>query len=141
MEARISFLGILLGALALMTALIHFWAGPFNTEPSLEETVAEVAVSIRDATVAALRGEEVEPVASESEFDIDSALNILVPVLGGLAVILGVTGYALKEPLRVAGGAAVLGTGAIAFQFAALALGAIILVILVAAVISQLGFG
>ena len=49
-------------------------------------------------------------------------------------------GFAKHEPVRVAGGAAVLGAGAIAFQFAALAVGAIIVAILIAAVISQLDF-
>ena len=42
----------------------------------------------------------------------------------------------------MAGGAAVLGGGgAIAFQFAVIALGAIVLAILIAAVLSQIGIG
>ena len=43
--------------------------------------------------------------------------------------------------MRVAGGAAVLGGSAIAFQFAVVALGAVVLAILVAAVLSQIGIG
>jgi len=73
--------------------------------------------------------------------DTDKILNLGTAILGGLAIILGVLSYARKEPLRVAGGAAVLGAGAIAFQFAAVALGIIVLVILVSAVLSQIGIG
>ncbi len=141
-KSTFSFIGIGLGAIALMLALIHFWAGPFSPQPSLEEVVAEKAVSIRDATIAALKGEPApatEPAVSG--YDLDDFASIATATLGGLAVILGVVGIALKEPTRVAGGAAVLGAGAIAFQFAAMALGIFIVVILVAAVVGELGLG
>ena len=139
--AKFSFSGIAVGAIALLLVLVHFWAGPFSPQPTLEQTVAEKAVAIRDATVAALKGQETDQKGYRSEMDVDRALDIIGAVLGGTAIVLGVLGYAKKEPLRVAGGAAVLGTGAIAFQFAAIAVGAIIVAILVAAVLSQLGFG
>lgn len=134
--------GIALGAVALLLVLVHFYAGPFAPQKPIERTVAETAVAIRDATVAALRGEEVEEdETSQRDFDIDRALAIFAAVLGGLAIILGVVGFAKGEPARAAGGAAVLGAGAIAFQFAIVAIGAIVLAILVAAVIGQLGLG
>ena len=139
-SVKFGFCGIALGAVSLMLALVSFWAGPFSPQPSLEETVAETAVSIRDATVAALRGEEYESSPNEPQFSVDDSISIAIPVLGGLAVILGVVGFALKEPFRVSGGAAFLGISAITFQFAALALGAIILVVLVIGVLTQLGF-
>jgi hypothetical protein len=60
-------------------------------------------------------------------------------ILGGLAVILGVSSFAKREPFRVGGGAAFRGGSAIAFQFAVIALGAIVLAILIGAVISQIG--
>ena len=106
----------------------------------MEQTVAEKAVAIREATIAALKGTEAESKSVRSDLDLDRALDIVGAVLGGVAIILGVLGYARKEPLRVAGGAVVLGAGAIAFQFAVLAVGAVIVAILIAAVLSQLGF-
>jgi hypothetical protein len=66
-------------------------------------------------------------------------VRIASSVLGGLALILGVVSFAKREPLRVGGGAAFLGGAAIAFQFAVIALGAIVMAILVAAVRSQIG--
>ncbi|MDX1571775.1 MAG: hypothetical protein R3200_14940, partial [Xanthomonadales bacterium] len=79
------------------------------------------------------------PPPKARSFDTDQLVSIGTAVLGGLAIILGVIGFARKESWRAASGAAVLGGGAIAFQFAALALAAIVLAILVAAVLSQLG--
>ena len=136
------FIGIGLGATALMLALVHFWAGPFSPQPSLEQVVAETAVSIREATLAALKGEVAPPPKpAMTNYDWDRIASIATAVLGGLAVILAVIGVAMKEPLRVAGGAAALGVAAIAFQFAVLALGVLVVVILVAAVLGELGLG
>jgi len=140
-SAKFGFTGIAIGAIALLLALVHFWAGPFSPQPSLEKTVAEKAVAIKAATLAALKGEEPETPVKRSSMDTDQILSLATAVLGGLAIILGVLGYARKEPLRVAGGAAVLGGSAIAFQFAVLALGAIVVAILIAAVLSQIGIG
>jgi hypothetical protein len=137
--SKLGFFGIAVGATALLLVLVHFWAGPFSRQPTLESTVAERAVAIRDATVAALKGEDATDYAPPPEMNLDKALDVTGAVLGGLAVILGVLGFATKESGRVAGGAAVLGAGAIAFQFAAMAVGMIVAAIIVAAVISSLG--
>ena len=136
------FIGIGIGSIALLLALVHFWAGPFSPQPTLEQTVAEKAVAIRDATVAALKGKSATPPEAEAtSYDLDRIASIATAVLGGLSVILAVIGIALKEPLRVAGGAAFLGAAAIAFQFAVVALGIIAIVLLVSAVMGSLGFG
>ena len=139
-KSTLSFIGIGLGSVALLLALVHFWAGPFSPQPTLEQTVAEKAVSIKQATLAALKGEKAPPPQSRT-IDTDQLISIGTAILGGIAIILGVIGFAKKEPIRVAGGAAVLGGSAIAFQFAVIALGAIVLAILVAAVLSQIGIG
>lgn len=138
-SSKFGFIGIAIGSLALLLTLVHFWAGPFSPQPTLEKTVAEKAVAIKKATIAALKGEEQQVPVRQSSMDTDKMVSLATAVLGGLAIILGVFGYAKKEPLRVAGGAAVLGGSAIAFQFAVLALGAIVLAILIAAVLSQIG--
>lgn len=137
-SSKFGLTGIAIGAIALLLALVHFWAGPFSPQPTLEQTVAEKAVAIKEATIAALNGEEPVKIKHES-MDTDNILRLVTAVLGGLAIILGVFGYAKKEPLRAAGGAAILGGSAIAFQFAVVALGAIVVAILVAAVLSQIG--
>lgn len=138
-SSKFSFTGITIGAVALLLAIVHFWAGPFSPQSTLEQTVAEKAVSIKEATIAALKGEEPKAAVKQRSMDTDQILSLVTAVLGGLAIIFGVFGYAKKEPLRVAAGAAVLGGSAIAFQFAVLALGVIVVAILIAAVLSQIG--
>ena len=133
------FIGIGIGAIALLAAIVHFWAGPFSPQPSLEKSVAEKAVAIKNATIAALKGEEIEEEVSPRKIDLDQGLRLATSVLGGLAIILGVVSFARREPWRVGGGAAVLGGAAVAFQFAVIALGAIVGAILIAALISQIG--
>ena len=138
-RSTIGFIGIGIGAIALLVAIFHFWAGPFSPQPSLEKTVAEKAVAIKNATIAALKGEEFKDEVAARKIDLDQGLRIGASVLGGLAIILGVVSFAKKEPLRVGGGAAVLGGAAVAFQFAIIALGAIVGAILIGAVLSQIG--
>ncbi len=122
-KSTFSFIGMGMGSIALLLGLIHFWAGPFSPQPSIEQTVADAAVAIKDATIAALQGQEAEPPKPPSTMDTDKMISIATACLGSLAVIFGLFGYAKNEPLRVAGSAVVLGSSAIALQFAALALG------------------
>jgi hypothetical protein len=138
-RSTIGFIGITVGAVALLLAIVHFWMGPIAPQPSVEKTVAEKAVAIKNATIAALKGEQVEEKPAPRSIDLDQGVRIATSVLGGLALILGVVSFAKREPLRVGGGAAFLGGAAIAFQFAVIALGAILLAILIGAVISQIG--
>ncbi|MBT8052831.1 MAG: hypothetical protein HKN57_12995 [Xanthomonadales bacterium] len=140
-NSKLGNIGLLVGALALLLALVHFYAGPFSPQPTIETSVAEKAVAIRDATVAALKGEVIEKKTYVSKMNLDKATYITTAVLGGLAVILGVVAFARKESTRVAVGAGLLGGLAIAFQFIGVALGIIVFAILIAVVLSQLGFG
>jgi hypothetical protein len=140
-SAKLGFIGITCGSVALLLAFVHFYAGPFSPQQTIETSIAEKAVEIRDATVAALRGEEAEKKTYVSGMDLDQVIQVGTAVLGGLAIILGVAGFARHESKRAAIGAAILGAFAIAFQFLGIALGAIIFAILIAAVLSQLGFG
>jgi hypothetical protein len=127
------------GAIALLLALVHFWGGPFSPQPSLEQTVADTAAAIKEATLSALKGEEAPP-PEPPTIDLDRATQLTTSVLGGLALILGLVGFVRHESLRAAGSAAALGTGAIAFQFLVLAIGAIVLAILVASVLHHFDF-
>lgn len=52
-KSKISFIGIGMGSIALLLALFHFWASLFSPQPMLEQIVAEKAVAIKKATIAA----------------------------------------------------------------------------------------
>ena len=135
----LGWIGIVVGSVSLVLALVHFYAGPFSPQPTLEQAVAQKAVSIRKATVAMLKGEEVEQPATRAKFDADRVTHLVVAVLGALAVILSAIGFAKKESKRVVVSALGLGVAGIAFQLLTIALGAIILAILIAAVLGSLG--
>ena len=107
-KSKFGFFGIGLGSVALLMVLVHFWAGPFTPQPTVENVIAEKVKSIRDATVAALKGEEAPPPQTR-KLDLDAIFSTGAAVLGGLALILAVAGFARHESVRVAGGAAVLG--------------------------------
>lgn len=79
--------------------------------------------------MAAIKGEKSREYHQSAGLNLDRVLEISGAALGGIAVILGVLGFASGELVRVAGGAAVLGAGAIAFRFDALAPGAIVVAI------------
>lgn len=137
----LSYIGLGIGAFALMLAIVHFWGGPFSPQPKLEQSVAEKAAAIRDATVARLKGEKIpDATPARPKYDLDKIASIVTGVTGGLAIILAVVGAALREPLRPAGCAAVLGVGAIAFQFAVLALGIMVIMLVLGPVLSKLDF-
>lgn len=137
----VGIVGIALGAAALLLAIVHFWAGPFSPQPDLETTIAEKAVAIRDATVAALKGEESpNKVQQERRWDLDEIARISGGLMAGLAIVLAVVSLAMHEPLRVAAGGVILGGAALAFQFVVVAIGAIVVAILIAAVLGELSF-
>ncbi len=131
--------GIALGGIALILALVNFWAGPFAPQPTIETTVAEKAASIRAAAVNALKGEEPVKETFVREWDADTWTDVATAVMGGLAMILGVLAFVKHESIRVAGGAAALGVSAIAFQFIAMYAMALLVVLLIAAALSSLG--
>ena len=59
-KSTFGMLSVVLGFLAFAAVVGHFFIGPVDPPPPVETSIAEKAVSIRDATVAALKGEEYE---------------------------------------------------------------------------------
>ena len=108
-SSKFGFTEIALGSLALILVLVHFYAGPFSPRPAIETTIAEKAVSIRDATVAALKGEEYKEYEPPPEMNLYKSLEITGSVLGGVAIIFGVLGYTKRESARVVGGSSCSG--------------------------------
>lgn len=132
--------GICVGGLALILTLVHFWIGPLAPEPSLEEAVTDAARSIKDAAVAAWKGEEVEA-ERRSGFNIDKGLDAVSVALAGVAMVLGILGFARREPLRAPLSAVFLGVCALALEFAFWAFGALLIAAVVLFVSSLLGLG
>ncbi|AHG19227.1 hypothetical protein Z042_06045 [Chania multitudinisentens RB-25] len=128
-------LGIAVGSIALLMAMLHFYAGPFSPQPTLESIVASKAVAIKESVLASLAGNSVAASVSQPRYDLDRILEIMTAVLAAAAVILGVIGSACRVNRRIVSGALMLGTGTLAFQFAVFAFGVIAVIFLIAVVL------
>ena len=132
---KFSTIGLALGALALLVAIGHFWLAAAAPRPAVEDRIADKVVAIRDATVGRLTGRERE--APTPEWDSYRLVVTATSILGSLALVLAVVGFVQKEPRRACIGAAALGCAAVAFPFAVGALGAIIILLAVTALLGM----
>lgn len=108
--------GFVVGAAALLLAVMMFWSGPLGVQsaPVAEPSILE---RVTDAARAVVGQEEVAaPVEAAPVRSIDDWLLMAVPALGALAMILGLAGFARNETRRPAFSAVTLGGGAILFQ-------------------------
>ncbi|TYC67911.1 hypothetical protein FMN63_17920 [Stappia sp. BW2] len=131
-------LGLLLGAIALVMALFHFSAGPLDPQPTIGQSIGEIAADIRKSAIKGLKGEPL-PEPQSAPWSLDRTLKASAYVLGGLAIVLGTLGFVLKENRRVAVCAVSLGAGAIGFQLFTWMILLIVGVILLVAIFQNLG--
>lgn len=131
---------VALGFLSFAAVIGHFFAGPFDPPPPMEISIAEKAADIRDATVAALKGEEYEAKSRQRPRTLDDYLTYTFMALAALAILAGIIGFIRRESLRPSFAGASLGGLAIAFQVATVMFIAFLCAIVLAAVIDQLDF-
>ena len=131
-------IGIFFGVISLAFTLIHFSISSFNSQPSLEEVVAEKAVKIHSAVKAILKGEKISVSHQNHSFNIDKTVSVLTVILGLTAIVLAVVSWLRREDTRAVVCAAGLGAGAIALQYFAVAIGTIAIAILIAVALSRL---
>lgn len=108
--------GFLLGAVSLVTAVTMFWAGPFAPQPTAGVSLGELTAEIGKSAVRNLVGLK-QPAPLVVERDIDDFLEIGVAVFASFSIVLGFAGFIRRESLRLAIGAGALGACTIAFQF------------------------
>jgi len=93
-----------IGAVALMIAVVQFAFGSFEPKKvrPLEQVIAEKAVAVRDATIAAAKGQKSArvPPLEHTGLDRDAIARGVSTALGGIAVICGAIGFARKNPWR-----------------------------------------
>jgi len=133
-------LSIVLGFVSFAAIIGHFFAGPFDPPPPVEVSIAEKAADIRDATVAALRGEEYEAEAYKPPRTLDDYLTYAFIGIALAAILAAIVGFVRRESLRANVAGAALGGLAITFQVATMLFFALLCVLLVSAVLDQLDF-
>lgn len=137
-------IGSLLAAtLALIIAVTHITAGPFAPNEPVEKTIAEAAVSIRDYAKSALTGEPVaERTAARAEadaWDIDRIISIVTPILAGLAMVLAIIGFTMREKRSIAMTGFTLGSSVLFMLWFQALVFAIVGAIILAAIILNIG--
>lgn len=132
--------GIALGGLALLLAMIHFYAGPFTPQQTLESLVAGKAVAIKESLLASLTGHQIPEKVSRPHYNVDRIMKIVIAILAVVAVILGAIAGVYRENPRAVSAAVMLGLGTLAFQIAMFTF-SIIVVLLIIALVLLLIFG
>jgi hypothetical protein len=132
-------IGTILGLIAFGIGLLHFTFGPVEEPEPVESFVADTTVKLKDAITAKLKGEEYKPAEVEKSLDIDEVLYKCVMLGGFIALALGAIGFSQNEEWRPSGVAFVLGGAAITLQLSIAFVGALILFLIIAAIISSLG--
>lgn len=131
-ENKYSTYGSIIGLVALGIAVFHFFLGPIEKQPSIEEYVANKTVSIKNVISAKMKGEEITTPNKEKTIDADDIVDYSIASFGFLAIVFGVLGLLKKEEMKSSGIAISLGLGAIAFKVAIAIAGAFIFISLIA---------
>ncbi len=137
---KFGIVGVIFGCIAFGTALFHYWAGPFTTAPSPEETVAEKTIRIKDKVVLKIKRDKTVKTPPERVYLKDDIINITTISLGFIAIVSAIVSFIQREDKRVSFCAALLGAVAIGLQLLNIALGILCLAIIIAAVFGSLGF-
>lgn len=106
-----------LGSLALLMVLAHFWVGPLAPQQRVGVTVGEIAGEVRQAALRKLKGESPAQAAAPSRpWTTDRILDLVKALVAGLALIAGCASLVRRESRRPAIAGMALGASAIAFQ-------------------------
>ncbi|PID77031.1 MAG: hypothetical protein CSB24_03565 [Deltaproteobacteria bacterium] len=120
--------------------LFHFWYGPLERHQSLEDNVVEEVLKIKDRISLKIKKDGGSADLSRN-YNQDQIFDLVAVGAGFSAIICAVILFLKKKEKRACIVSVLLGAGAITFSFLSAALGAILLVILVAAVLGSLGLG
>lgn len=128
-------MGLVLGALALLVAVIAFWSPPAAPPASAKDRIG----AVRDAAVSAVFGVKVEAVEVARPWHQARWLALAIAVAAVLAIIGGLVGWVRGENARYGGAATLLGVTALVFQFVASVVPALLAVLLIAALVTAFG--
>jgi hypothetical protein len=127
-----------LGITALCVAMVHLWAGPFAPQQDIGVTIGQIAADIWRSGREELAGAP-QPAAVPLEWNIDRVLEVIKPLLAGLALATGALAMILHKGARIGMAGVAFGVGAVVFQFVAWAVMLVAGVILLVSIIYNLG--
>ena len=136
-QSRFGIAGMVLGCLALLVVVFHFWAGPVAPQKTLERSLAETAVNFAKEVVRVAKDKPAE--VKRRSWNEDDAIRIGGAALAVLAILFAAIGFVRRENYRPGVMAATLGASAIAFQFFTWFALALLGCLLIFAVLSMFG--
>jgi hypothetical protein len=140
-SAKYGLIGLVLGMLALATSVGHFWLGPIEAPPALEDTIADKAVKIRNKVAAKLIDQQTIEQKEDIRWGADRIATATIAGISVLAIILSVIGFVRHEPIRIVSSGAALAGIALGLQYFVMAITAIVFAIILGAVISAFNIG
>jgi hypothetical protein len=129
---------VLTGGLALIAVFVHIVAPSLEPSPSVGSQIGEIAGEIRRSAWATFLG-EAEPAPVEESIDWWIYLAFVGPTLGVAALVLSLISGLRRENWRYPAYGAGLGTAAILFQFVWMVAVLIAGVVLLVAIIENIG--
>ena len=132
-------MGTVLGLIALIVTVLHFYLGPIAEPEPVESFIAEKTVTIKNAISAKLKGEEYTAPAPAADIDPDVIVDRGAMITALIALSLGVFGFLRKEEYLPSGLALGLGGATVVFSVSIAIAGIIVAVIIIAAIVGALG--
>ncbi|HII2329554.1 TPA: protein YidI [Escherichia coli] len=141
-QNKISSLGMLFGAIALMMGIIHFSFGPFSAPPpTLESIVADKTAEIKRGLLAGIKGEKITTVERKEDVDVDKILDQSGIALAIAALLCAFIGGMRKENRWGIRGALVFGGRTLAFHTLLFGIGIVCSILLIFLIFSFLTGG
>ena len=111
-------IGFFIGIAALIVVTLHISGTFVEADKSAATTIGEIAAEIKDSAQRAISGDP-PPAAEEpaSSWDVTRVLVLAIPILAGLAAILGAIGLYRKEAPTLPAIAIALGCAAFTMQY------------------------
>lgn len=139
--SKFAIAGIVIGLLSVLAGSMHFFLGPIEKAPTLENVVQEKTAALKDAIIAGIKGEkpEAEVGAQRRQFTSDDIARAATVGVGVLALALGIVGLIRREPMRESITALIVGSAAVVVPFAIYIVMMILGMMLIVAIIGTIG--
>ena len=138
---RFGMIGSIVGLLALIAAVLPHWIVPMIYPPRpVDQVIVDTGHRLKQRLIARVKGVEYKaPQREKSDAEIwNERLAIGAVSLGLLAIVFAVCSILFREERLLAGVSVALGAGAIAFELAMVAMGALILIAIIFLIMNHL---
>ncbi|MEO0574004.1 MAG: hypothetical protein AAF004_00985 [Pseudomonadota bacterium] len=138
-SSKFAIAGIVIGLLSILAGSLHFFLGPIEKTPTLENVVQEKTAALKDAIIAGIKGEPTTAEPQRRQLSGDDIARAATIGTGILALALGIVGLVRREPMRESAAAMAVGGAAVVLPFAVYAVMLILGMMLIVSIIGAVG--